>query len=81
MGGVTIMSTLYKIYVAILAERLRKEVEKRGITAQNQIGFRKRMGAINSIYVLNYLINRQLGMKKRGLIAMFVALKAARFDG
>jgi len=29
--GVTIMSASYKIYVTILAERLRKEVQERGI--------------------------------------------------
>jgi len=65
------MSASYKIYVAILAERLRKEVEKSGIIPQNQTDFRKKIKAIDNIYILNYLINRQLGMKKRHLIAMF----------
>jgi len=58
--------------VAILAERLRKEIEEREIIPQNQMGFKKRLGAIDNIYVLNYLVNRQLGIKKGDLIAMFV---------
>lgn len=36
------------------------------------------MGTINNIYVLNYLVNKQLGKKKR-LVALFVDLKAT-FD-
>jgi len=61
---ITIMSDSYKIYVAIMAERVRKEVEKRGIIPQNQKGFRKKLSAIDNIYVLNYLVNKQLGIKK-----------------
>jgi len=65
--------------MGILAERVRIEVEKEGIIPQNQTGFRKGLGAIDNIYVLNYLVNRQVGRKKGGLIAMFVDFKAA-FD-
>jgi len=36
------------------------------------------MGAIDNVYVINYLINRQLG-KGKGVTALFVDLKAA-FD-
>lgn len=41
--GVTIMPTIYKIYTAVLAERLREEVERKGIIPDNQTGFRKGM--------------------------------------
>lgn len=37
------------------------------------------MEAIDNIYVINYLMNRQLGEKRRKLILLFVDLKAA-FD-
>jgi len=63
----TIMSASYKIYMAILAERLKNEVEERGKIPQNQTGFRKGMGTIDNIYVLNYLVNRLLGIKKEDL--------------
>jgi len=56
---ITIMSTSYKIYVAILAEKLKNEIEERGIIPQNQTGFRKEIRVIDNIYVLNYLINRR----------------------
>jgi len=49
-GLLIIISASYKIYVAILAERLRKKVEERGIIPQNQTGFRKGMEAIDNIY-------------------------------
>lgn len=35
------------------------------------------MGTIDNIYVINYLINRQLGKKGGILTAMFVDIKAA----
>jgi len=42
--GVTLTSTLYKVYVGVLAERLRIEVERKGLVGDNQAGFRKGMG-------------------------------------
>jgi len=73
------MSSLYKIYTTILMERLRKEVKGKGIIPSNQAEFRKGMGTMDQIYILNYLINRQLGKEKGGMIALFIDLKAA-FD-
>lgn len=46
---------------------------------QNQTGFRKGLCVMDNIYVLNYLVNRQLGIRKGDLAALFVDLKAA-FD-
>jgi len=40
------MAALYKIYVSVLEERLRMEVEDKEIVSQNQVGFRKGMGTI-----------------------------------
>jgi len=39
--GVTIMSTLYKVYAAVLEERLRKEVEEKGIVPLIRLGLGK----------------------------------------
>lgn len=61
--GVILLSTLYKIYAAILAERIRGEIEKKGIIPHNQTGFRKGMRTIDNIYVINYLINKQVGSR------------------
>jgi len=77
--GVSLAPALYKVYTMILGERLEEEVERKGIIPQNQTGFRKGMGMVDNIYVLNYLVGRQLSRKKGGLVACFVDLKAA-FD-
>jgi len=77
--GVTLMPTLYKVYTGVLGERLREEIEGKRIIPPNQTGFRKGMGTMDNVYVLNYLVNKRLETKKGKIIAMFVDLKAA-FD-
>lgn len=54
------MMTLYKVYMLILAERLEEVVEEKGLFPPNHIRYRKGMGALDNVYVVNYLINRQL---------------------
>lgn len=76
---ITIVPSMYKIYALVLTERLRKEVEEKGLLSKNQIRFRKGKGTMDNIFVLKYLINRQLKKKGGKLIALFVDLKAA-FD-
>lgn len=56
--GVTLTQTAYKVYATVLAERLRREVEEKGMLPSNQTGFRRGIGTIDNIYVLNYLVNR-----------------------
>ncbi|XP_043280376.1 uncharacterized protein [Venturia canescens] len=77
--GVTVMLSLYKIYATVLARRLEREIEEKGIVPPNQTGFRRGTGTIDSIYVMNYLVGRRCVEKKGKVIAMFVDLKAA-FD-
>jgi len=76
--GVTLMAVLYKVYMMGLVERLREGCKAKRVIPQNQTRFRKGMGTMDNIYVVNYLINRQLG-KGKGVLALFVDLKAA-FD-
>lgn len=58
---------------------MRGEVEEKRIVPHYQTEFRKLMGTIDNVYVMNYFIGRQVGKKRRKLVAMFVDLKAA-FD-
>lgn len=51
-------STLQNIYMSALAERTRKEAEKKDMIPHYKTGFRKGMGTIDNIYVLNYVMNR-----------------------
>lgn len=39
---------------------MREEVEGKGMIPGNQTGFRKDLGTLGNIYVVNYLVNRQL---------------------
>lgn len=68
-----------QIYASILVERLRKEMEAKELIPQNQMGFRKGVGTIDNIYIINYLINRQISRSRSKIVAFFVDLKAA-FD-
>ncbi|KAL6416610.1 hypothetical protein ACFW04_013312 [Cataglyphis niger] len=61
--GVSLTSTLYKV-ASVLAGRLSEEVEDKGLVPQNQTGFRKELGTMDNIFILNYLVNRQLSKKK-----------------
>ena len=56
-SGITIMPSLYKLYTTALAERLKEEVEGKGLIPPNQTEFRKGMGTRDNIYMLNYLVN------------------------
>lgn len=61
--GITVMSTLYKVYASVLVERLREETEFKKVIPYNQTGFRRGMGMMDNIYVLNYIVNRQVTQK------------------
>lgn len=54
--GVILMSSAYKVYAMVLANRLEKEVEKKRIIPEFQTGFKKGKGVIDNIYILNYLM-------------------------
>lgn len=81
--GITIMPALYKIYAMILVHRLKEEVERKGIVPHNQASFKEGISTgwkqMDNVYILNYLIHRQIGKKKGRLVTMFIDLKAA-FD-
>lgn len=47
----------------MLTERLKEEMEEKSMVPQSQTGFRKGMEVIDNIYVLNFLVNRQLKRK------------------
>lgn len=46
--GVTLMSSAYKICAAVLANRLEREIEERGIVPKSQAGFRKGRGMMDN---------------------------------
>ena len=69
--GITLMPTMYKVYVAVLVGRLEQEVEGKGLIPENQAGFRRGRGTIDHIYVLNHVIGKRIQGKKGKLVAFF----------
>lgn len=75
--GVTLMNTAYKMYANILNDKLMRGVKDK--LQETQFGFREGRGAIDAIYVLNYIVNKELGRKGGKIFAFFADLKTA-FD-
>lgn len=62
--GITLMSSSYKVYATKLADRLRKEMEEKEIVPESQAGFREERGTVDNLYVLNYVVERQIGERE-----------------
>jgi len=77
--GVTLLCTAYKIYAAILAEKLRKEIERKGSLPETQAGFRKGREIMDNVMILQQVINKQLSKKRGKVYGFFIDLKAV-FD-
>lgn len=77
--GVSLLSTAYKIYTAILNEKLKEDLEKKKILSETQAGFRKQRGTIDNVYILQHIVERELTRKGGKVYAFFVDVKSA-FD-
>lgn len=77
--GIALLNTAYKIYAAVLAERLIKEVKQKNILSETQAGFRKQRGTMDNIVLLNHLMDRELNGEGQKVNTSFIDLKAA-FD-
>lgn len=75
---ITLMPTAYKIYATILSSRLRKEIEEKKIVLETQGGFTKGKRVVDNLYVMHYVVERQLERGEK-MIAAFVDFKTA-FD-
>lgn len=57
--GISLLNTAYKLYAAILSERLKKEVEDKGIIPETQAGFRKHRGMMDNAFILRHVVERE----------------------
>ena len=69
--GLTLLSTLGKLFSRILNNRLTEWAEEYHIYVEAQAGFRKNMGTIDNIFVLHGVINHLLTENKK-LYAAFI---------
>ena len=58
--GITLLSTLGKLFTRILNNRLNKWAEEYGIYIEAQAGFRKHMSTVDNVFVLNGLITHSI---------------------
>jgi hypothetical protein len=77
-SGITVGLILAKLFVMILDKRLSKWAEQHGLSAKDQVGFRKDYHITNQLFVLRTLIE-QNKIKKKPLYCCFVDFKKA-FD-
>jgi len=73
------LCTTYKIYAAILAERLREEIERKRSLPETQAGLKKRRGTMNNVMILCQVINKEISKQRGKVCGFFIDLKAA-FD-
>lgn len=76
--GISLLSTVYKVYSAILNNRLCENIEENQIMVDEQNGFRKNRACIDHIYVLSSVVRVRLQVGKSTFVC-FVDLKQA-FD-
>lgn len=75
--GISLTSTLPKIFNAVLNERLNQLMESQ--LSNCQFGFRKNHRTSDSIFILKSLFNKYIHKEKKKIYACFVDLKKA-FD-
>ena len=76
--GISLLSTAYKIYTEIIRNRLEKEMKENECLPEEQAGLRRKRSTMDSIYILDHIVQRKLEEGER-IYAVFVDLKAA-FD-
>jgi hypothetical protein len=69
----------YKLYASILSEKVKREIEEKGVVPDSQAGFRKGRGTMNNVYILDHLTKNGLKRKGGRMYALFVDFRTA-FD-
>jgi hypothetical protein len=70
------MSHFSKLFTRVLNNRLSKWAENYNVYIEAQAGYRKKMGTVDNIFVLNGLINHFLSLNKKMYIALIDFSKA-----
>lgn len=61
-----------EVYVEVIRGRLKREVEEKKLLPLSQGGFKKGRKAINNIFILNYLMQREKKEKNKKVYAAFI---------
>ncbi|MCG8046921.1 MAG: reverse transcriptase family protein [Candidatus Thiodiazotropha taylori] len=77
--GITLLSTVSKLFTRVLNNRLNDWAEQYNIYIEAQAGFRKCMGTVDNIFILNSLITHCLNHNERLYCAFIDFTKAFDF--
>jgi hypothetical protein len=70
--GISLFSTLSKVYTGVLARRLNDWTEKRRVISECQMGFRKGRRTVDNIFILRTIIDKYLSRKRGKVYWLFV---------
>ena len=76
--GITLISCFAKLFTSVLSNRLKQWAKATDASSDAQFGIKANHSTIDAIFILKYLIDRQMQAKKR-LYCAFIDLKKA-FD-
>ena len=74
--GISLMSLVGKVFVAVLNARMKAWMEKKKVVVEEQAGFREGHAAVEQVYVLAEVVQRQKRRKKPWYLA-FLDIKRA----
>ena len=77
--GVVVMDTLCRAFAGIIERKLTEEIETKNLLSETQFGFRTGRGAMECVYIVNWLMNRKRRERDKGLCMCFMDMKSA-FD-
>ena len=73
--GITVNSSMYKLFTRILRRRLEEEVEERGILGEIQFGFRKGRSTCDAAFILRQIFDQ--GKRKKNMKVAFLDVRKA----
>lgn len=73
--GVSLLCTAYKIYAEVIRKRLEEKMERKEVLSESQTGFRKGRGALDNIFILNHLVQRERRGKEEKSFGKFWRIK------
>lgn len=77
--GNILVPAAYETYAHMFRNNLEEQVERKQSIPHNETGFRERIGRVNNIFVLNFLVNKYLDQNKGNMVNLFKDFNAA-FD-
>jgi hypothetical protein len=75
--GISLLSTLSKVYTGVLVRRLNDWIEKRGTISECQMGLRKGRRTVDNIFILRTTVDKYLSQKRGKENWLFVDVQKA----